>query len=197
MQRITKERKDHGINSGALFIYGFSSFHESRNIAHPGLLWRIARASKSNSAYMPWCDIDSQGDLIFHKPENFSLPAAIIVDRLALGTLAADAYYYYTGKDRNKRKKKVTKEVFRRMNAEAAQDGNMLLVLLQSVSDAEREEYIQFFNAENIAYLSGELLPKSDTGAFALDGSHPGPLQAMRWAEQLSLLISEKVYGKP
>lgn len=174
---------DENTISKSVFIYGFFAGHEARNVADPLYAWKIARASKLRTAFMPYCWIDEQGGLLFKPPETFRFKVPLS-ETLAIGRLIEETYYEVKAWKRRKRQREVTELILLRMKANAEGSENRFLVLTMRFDPELREHYSRFFTANKIEYVDG-YHPKQNEREYQLSDGHPNAAMSSFWADKV------------
>lgn len=163
-----------------LIVYGFLSFHDSRNVA--GFSWlRSFLGNRSRGfASFPFCELDSQAGLACHGPGNVTawmLPD-VLLRNSALLMLMQDATLQMETKQRNASAIAVTKQLIVELNDLAQAKGSKLLVAqLDSdhanlFADFFANTSIQFAQCFEVDWrdprmlIEGELHPNEDMNAY-------------------------------
>jgi hypothetical protein len=170
-------------------IYLFPQFHEVRAVAPPAQLWRLALASTSRSAMMPYCLLNEHGSLEFHQPERFNINFAKGASFSAIIATAYDLYFSLKSADRMKQRQGVASALLEEM-VKVSEAHNVKFTVLLVGHTPESEEYystlLTSLNATVITSRPDTLVQSS----LAADNSHPGPLFQKYWAD----LIMAKLF---
>ncbi len=165
-------------------VYGFYYAHERRNIADPVYAWYLARASEYRSAFMPYCWIDEEGELIFMPAEEFDFQV-YFSEKLAVSKLIEEAYYYFKSLERRKREREVTELILLEMKKLVEESDNQLVVLTMRMSEQMSSHYSSFLKANDIAYVDGNH-PMQHDPSFKLSDGHPNEKMYKFWMEKLT-----------
>lgn len=174
--------------SGHTFIYGFSDFHEPRNIAHPLYAYRIARISLSRSALMPRCFINDEQRLSIAKPERFADVPITRVSRFA--ALLVESYHAIRGALREGEQRPVTKRILREMHELAQGCGGRFIVMLQRMSEETRNDYVRFFEKEHLEYFDA-IHPQWEEPEYQIpNDGHPNELVNSYWRDKVLSVLT-------
>lgn len=173
---------------GTTFVYGFSPFHEARNIAHPLFVWRLAHVTQSRSILMPVCSLDHSGALLISPPETFSSPYRV-ADHSAVAMLVTESYYAIKGAIRGRSQRAVTEEILLTMQREVESCGGEFAVLLMRIDGEPKEHYSSFLASHGIAFVDGSH-PEQDLPGMQLSDGHPNAEVHRMWAERLRAFLN-------
>jgi hypothetical protein len=165
--------------SPAFVVYGFNDHHEKRNVATSDWIETVLEHSRSGRAYIPYCTLGPDGDLVLHRPEAFSIWP--LGDHLALVAFLQKRYLERTTRWRAREARAVTERLLVEMkNASSAHGAGFLVVLLKASEEA-KAHYIGFLQQHNIPYVDCAF-PLTDDLRVPGDG-HPNGLMHTRYAD--------------
>ncbi len=165
-------------------IYGLNPLHEYRNMADPYYAWLLAKYSLSRTAFMPYCDLNSENTLEFHEPEIVA-EMPYIVRHSSVLTAFESIYYLIKSIPRRKRSFEVTKKILLAMKFEAQTHNSRLIILLMHFDNPTKAQYIEFLKSNNIEYLDGSHPQQFEESMKIADG-HPNHIMHSYWAKLIS-----------
>lgn len=164
-----------------LFLYGFFSDHENRNIAHPDWVHAAAFNSSSLNTAFPYCSSDPAGGCLRQPSANFYLELPFR-HRFGVVLFIEELWMRLRSVTRVNHGPEVTQHLLREMHDTALANGaRVTIVLLDSYSTS----YAPFLEREGISYANC-YRPEHDTVEYHVAGDpHPNGRTISNWAECL------------
>lgn len=160
------------------FLYGFSDFHEERNVADPQNLREWARGG-SGDIRVPYCVVNEKGTLDRILPEGY--PLLPLRNYSSLVTLMEDVYVTVRGQPRLKQKREVTEKLLLEMRDVAKRNGFDFVVFMQDFQAKNREHYLSFFKQNEIEVIDG-FRANGNSPNMRLPDGHPNASMNRYWA---------------
>jgi hypothetical protein len=167
-----------GIRANVL-VYGFSDFHEERNILAPQMDWVTAIRNSTGSSEYPRCYI-AGSSIVVEAPRDWSLLISL-ARRSALAKSLVGIWLSLLEDSANSRR--LTEALLLELNALSKKHGSTFLVFLQDLSIESHRHYVKFFTDNRIPYSDGST--ELANGQHRLPDGHPGPETNRAWAEKI------------
>jgi hypothetical protein len=162
-------------------LYGYTQWHEERNVATSDWLDALSRFSKRKHVYVPYATIDRNGALTRNPPQSF--PAWLLRESLVTVTMAEKFYMNLKTLRRSSQQTLVTQKTLLELNDACRRHGADFIVALLSCSGDYKDHYLQFLRNNDIKAVD---CVRSVTGEMAADdGRHPNG--------RLNSLYSERI----
>lgn len=172
-----------------VFIYGFNSFHEYRNVGSWGWQRPMAMASTLKNFFLPIARFVN-GELRILPPTrlypNFPLRTTSSLVRLVEEVIGRVRTIGNDGEEQM-----VTEMLIDLMNERITQAGSKFLVMFLDDSNEALKAYIDFFNKKKIIYVNCSASFRNDEGERLDDGWHPTKHQNEYWVECVAPVIKE------
>lgn len=150
-------------------LYGYTQWHEERNVATSDWLDALSRFSKRKHGYVPYATIDRNGTLTRHPPQGF--PAWPFRESLVTVTMAEKFYMNLKTLRRSSQQTAVTQRLLIELNDVCRRVGAEFIVALLSCSEDYRNHYLQLLRNNDIK-VADCVRPVTPEMA-ADDGRHP------------------------
>lgn len=169
------------------FVYGFSDFHESRNVSDPRNIQAWARSGSGDSR-VPYCTLREDGSLVRVPPEGY--PLLPLREHSCLVSLIEDAYVLARGRERLKHQRAITERLLLVMQETAKSSGADFTILLQDLQPESREFYISFLKRHGLQFIDGERC--GDSEGMRLSDGHPNGALNRCWASLVAAEIGRR-----
>lgn len=181
---LALERHYAEVGGAELVVLGFSSVHETRNVARPDWLRALARASKRNTVRVPWASLDANGALVRHPPLGY--PLWPMRESSALVELAQSAWARARIRDEDvtpERMQDVAVALVEAIARTAREHGSAFLVAVLG-SQPYVQPYRARFEALSLPQVYCEPDEYTPDDYVPWDG-HPSARQNAMWAERI------------
>jgi hypothetical protein len=166
------------LDSSAIILYGFTHFHEERNVASSDWLETLARYSRRGHVFVPFASLNREG-LCRNAPESY--PAWPLREHLVTVRLAEKAFMNVKAKRRTAQKTIVTEELILEMNRLCKERSVGFAVVLLHCYEDVKDHYLAFLKKNHVevidcsfAFLPGMTVPGE---------GHPNEKPHSLWAE--------------
>jgi hypothetical protein len=173
----------------ARVIYGFIPDHGVRNVNAPGWFRALAMFSGQNIVAFPYCDLDRNGRLVRHPPEQY--PAWPLREWSAAVTLLQDGWFAFRARGRAASAEEVTRLLIAEMDARCRSAGIRFSLLLLRVGPSRRDAYVPFAHAHGIDVLDCDRA--LGRGDFVPGDLHPNARVHQGWAA----CVADALAGRP
>ena len=175
---------------GAKIIYGFSEFHETRNIPDRLTAWHFSTVSSTGEYFAPSCRLNSNGELEVSAPQSYKVQTPWLSGYLSLGRRLMHAYFVLRDLETHSSRRPISLALLKGLNQTAQDQGAELIVFLQRFSPAAKVEYLKFLDTSGISFIDGDHpLQLSPEMQIAGDG-HPNAEMNKYWGELLARELS-------
>lgn len=151
------------LNSTDIVLYGFTHFHEERNVASSDWLETLERYSRRGHVSVPYVTLDN-GVLTRNAPMSY--PSWILKEHLSTVRLAEKAYMNIIAKGRTAQKTTATEKLMLEMSRACEERGVGFAVVLLHCYEDVKDHYLQFLKKNNIevincsfAFVPGMIVP--------------------------------------
>lgn len=169
-------------------IYGFSGFHQERNMADPRQDYWIALASPWRTSLYPRCSLS--GGQLLTEPAKVWDVLMPFTGQLALSRLASNALLEVLASEVDGAKRSLTAEIVRQMKLDVEHHSARFVVLLEELSPEDLDFYRSLLNRLQIAFVDGSAAAAD--AELKLSNGLPGPQMTERWAKQVAEFLNEK-----
>jgi hypothetical protein len=180
-----------------IVLYGYTQWHEERNVATSDWLNALSRLSTRKNAYgMPYATINRYGVLCRNAPERY--PSWPLREFLVTSTTAEKMYMKLKTLRRSSQQTMVTEKVLLEMDALSMKHGSAFTVLLLSCEENVKKHYTTFLHDNNMGVV--DCVYPMTGKMVADDGRHPNErlnsLYSKRIAEALKCPNRKFISGK-
>jgi hypothetical protein len=169
------------IKENDIVIYGFSGFHEERNVAAYEWLRVLNRYSRRGHVRVPFAMIAGNGLLVRYPPKGY--PMWPFRDSLSLISLAEDLYVRYRTMARKKAKRMVTERILEQMQKLSTERKAIFMVVFLELTPEQREHYSRFLERTKVYFVDCVQSDINEPSMKVPGEGHPNGLMNERWAE--------------
>jgi hypothetical protein len=177
MERYLQNTRD----SPDIVLYGFSDFHQSRNVGTAQRLRSVRQTSDEAAVIVPFVSIDERGNLRRHPPDAY--PHWPLRKHSAAVAFLEERYVELRTRRRGATEKSVTQELLRTMLSMIDRMGAKFVVVVLSASDPQATtSYVDFMRSIGIAVVDCTHREFHSLGMKVPVYGHPNSTMNAYWA---------------
>ena len=177
-----------GNSAPDVVLYGFSDFHENRNVAAPSWLRALARRPDGIAVQLPYASIDAAGTLERHAPIGY--PSWPSREWSAAVAFAEERIYALANRTRGDGASAVTKALLSELDRKVRAGGGVLLVAV--LWQTPKQEFLAWMGEHGISAVD---CTHADFATMQVPGyGHPNAELHGYWADCIRKVLAEPAF---